>query len=143
MQAAIDAMGYGTFQTKVFAVVGSVYVADAMEMMILSFLGPAIRCSDIPVTPTQESSLTTAVFFGMMLGASGFGFLGDRYGRKRIILASSVLAGIAGLLSSMATSFYLLILSRAVVGVALGGGPVAYSVRAQRAHMCPRLMALR
>lgn len=32
-----------------------------MEMMLLSFLGPAIRCEDWGVTPAQESMLTTVV----------------------------------------------------------------------------------
>ncbi len=47
-------------------VMGFGWIADAMEVLLLSFLGPALRC-EWDITPGQESSLTMAVFFGMSM----------------------------------------------------------------------------
>ena len=41
---AIDSLGFGRFQIYLSAMVGFAYMADAMEMMILSILGPALHC---------------------------------------------------------------------------------------------------
>ncbi len=71
---AIDAIGFGRFQLLVSLFAGFAYMADAMEMMILSILGPALVCQ-WNITDYNEASLTTVVFLGK---------LGD----KRIFLQS-------------------------------------------------------
>lgn len=48
---------------------GLAWLADACEVMLLSFLGPAMRCS-WGVGPAQESLLTSVVFCGMLAGAA-------------------------------------------------------------------------
>ena len=42
---AIDALGYGRFQILVTLGSGLCWMSDGMEMMILSILGPALKCS--------------------------------------------------------------------------------------------------
>lgn len=60
---AIDALGFGKFQILLSATVGMAFVADAMEMMILSVLAPALHCY-WQITQVQQASLTTVVFLG-------------------------------------------------------------------------------
>ena len=60
---AIDALGFGKYQIILSLVVGMAYVADAMEMMLLSVLAPALHCH-WQITQLQQASLTTVVFFG-------------------------------------------------------------------------------
>ena len=40
---------------------GCAWAADAMEMMLLSFLGPAVRC-EWGLTASQEGLITSVVF---------------------------------------------------------------------------------
>ena len=40
---------------------GCAWAADAMEMMLLSFLGPAVKC-EWGLTPSQEGLITSVVF---------------------------------------------------------------------------------
>lgn len=61
VQDAIDATGFGRYQKVLCSIIGLVYITDAMEMMILSFLAPAVRCERWGISPTQESLLTTVV----------------------------------------------------------------------------------
>ena len=60
---AIDALGFGFYQIRLSFVVGMAYVADAMEMMLLSVLAPALHCH-WQITQYQQASLTTVVFLG-------------------------------------------------------------------------------
>ena len=46
------------FQYFVIAVGGLAYVADSMEIMVLSFLGPIMKCK-YHITPEEESVMAT------------------------------------------------------------------------------------
>lgn len=65
---AVDGAGFGKFQVMMLCFTGLAWMGGAMEMMLLSFLGPSVRCV-WGVTPRQEGTLTSVVFVGMMFGA--------------------------------------------------------------------------
>ena len=44
VEQAIDYVGFGLFQMCFLAITGLSWLCDAMEMMLLSFIGPAARC---------------------------------------------------------------------------------------------------
>ena len=52
-----------SFQLQLSLMVGLCNTADAMEMMILSILSPALHCH-WGITQVQQATLTTVVFFG-------------------------------------------------------------------------------
>lgn len=81
---AVNALGFGWFQVKLSLCVGLCWMADSMEMTILSVLGPALHC-DWGITRYQQALTTTIVFLGMMLSSTFWGQLSDRYGRKPVI----------------------------------------------------------
>lgn len=83
---AINALGFGWFQVKLSLCVGLCWMADSMEMTILSVLGPALHC-DWGITRYQQALTTTVVFLGMMLSSTFWGQLSDRYGRKPVSLS--------------------------------------------------------
>lgn len=78
--------------------------ADACEVMLLSFLGASVRC-EWGVPASSESTLTSVVFAGMLLGVYTLGALADGIGRRRGFLASAALLGASGLSSALAPSF--------------------------------------
>lgn len=53
--------GFGWFQLLLLLYTGLAWAADAMEMMLLSFLGPAVRC-DWGLSATQVPGATTPVW---------------------------------------------------------------------------------
>lgn len=83
MTQAVNALGFGWFQVKLSLCVGLCWMADSMEMTILSVLGPALHC-DWGITRYQQALVTTVVFFGMMVSSTFWGKLSDRYGRKPV-----------------------------------------------------------
>lgn len=58
-------------------------MADAMEMMILSILSPALHC-EWWLDSWQQALITTVVFCGMMLSSTMWGNITDKYGRKTV-----------------------------------------------------------
>ncbi|KAJ8766670.1 hypothetical protein K2173_001190 [Erythroxylum novogranatense] len=123
---ALVGMGFGKFQVLVLIYAGMGWVAEAMEMMILSFVGSAVK-SEWKLTSNQESLITTMVFAGVLLGSFTWGQISDRFGRRRGYLVTSVVTSIAGLLSAFAPNYVCLIIARCLVGIGIGGGPVLLS----------------
>ncbi|OVA19338.1 General substrate transporter [Macleaya cordata] len=123
---ALAKMGFGTFQGLVLAYAGMGWVAEAMEMMLLSFVGPAVQ-SEWGLSSHEESLITSVVFAGMLVGAYSWGIVSDNHGRRQGFLITAIFTFSAGFLSALAPNFSSLIVLRCLVGVGLGGGPVLSS----------------
>ena len=106
---------------------GLAWAADAMEVLLLSFLGPSLRC-DWGVTPEDESAIATVVFVGMAVGAYSWGAVSDIRGRKFVIIASSAWVFLAGIGSAVVPSYGWMLLMRFLVGVGIGGVPVSFTM---------------
>mgnify|MGYP003702650649 CR=1 FL=1 len=78
---ALEFMGFGKFQLLVLAYAGMGWVVESMEIMLLSFVGPLVR-EEWNISAENESLLSSVVFAGMLIGASGWGFVSDKYGRR-------------------------------------------------------------
>lgn len=78
---ALTAMGFGKFQALVLVYAGTGWLADSMELMLLSFVGPLVR-QQWNVSAQHESLLSSVVFTGMLIGACSWGYISDKYGRR-------------------------------------------------------------
>lgn len=78
---ALLALGFGKFQVFVMLFAGMGLASDAMEMMLLSFIGPAVQ-SVWGLSAHQESFVTSIVFAGMLVGAYSWGVVSDIFGRR-------------------------------------------------------------
>lgn len=79
----------------------------------------ASRPSGLTARPT--SATFAAGLLGLTIAALGLGALGDRIGRKKIIIASLIIMGVFSLLAARAGSLRELSLLRFCVGIGLGG----------------------
>lgn len=123
---ALGSVGFGKFQILVLGYAGMGWISEAMEMMLLSFVGPAVQ-SEWGLSSHQESLITSVVFVGMLIGAYSWGVVSDYYGRKKGFLITAMVTAGAGFLSSWAPNFISLITLRSLVGLGLGGGHVLSS----------------
>jgi MFS family permease len=112
-------MGFGLFQTKLFMLTGLGTIADAMEMMILSILAPALHCTWL-LNDWQQALITTVVFLGMGLSSPFWGKLCDKYGRKSSLILSTFVLFYFGALSAFSPVFAWLLILRALVGFGIG-----------------------
>ncbi|XP_021769773.1 organic cation/carnitine transporter 7-like [Chenopodium quinoa] len=123
MDDALLSLGFGKFQSLILLYAGLGWISEAMEVMILSFVGPAVQ-TEWNLSSEQESLITTVVFAGMLVGAYSWGLVSDRYGRRKGFLATAMITSIAGLLSAVAPNYITLLICRCFVGIGVGGGPV-------------------
>ncbi|MGD0635255.1 MAG: sugar porter family MFS transporter [Beijerinckiaceae bacterium] len=75
---------------------------------------------ELGLGPTMQGLTTAIVLLGATLGAAFGGALADRYGRKAVIIGTAVLFTLGALLSAIAPALWVLILARAIVGLAIG-----------------------
>ncbi|KAK4713851.1 hypothetical protein R3W88_019758 [Solanum pinnatisectum] len=123
LDEALTALGFGKFQYLVLGYAGLGSMVDAVEVMILSFIGPAVK-SQWGLSSTQETLITTVVFAGMLIGAYFWGILADNYGRRKSLLIVAIVTTVSAFLSSFSPNYISLLILRMLVGTGLGGGPV-------------------
>jgi putative MFS transporter len=130
-EAALERAGTGPFQRRLLGVFGLVWAADAMQVLAVGFTAVSIAAS-FGLTVTQALQTGTAFFFGMLLGASLFGRLADRYGRRRVLVWTVAADAVFGIASAFAPGFGVLLLLRFLTGAAVGGTlPVDYALMAE------------
>uniref|UniRef100_A0A0E0D3Z5 Major facilitator superfamily (MFS) profile domain-containing protein n=1 Tax=Oryza meridionalis TaxID=40149 RepID=A0A0E0D3Z5_9ORYZ len=120
---ALEFMGFGKFQLLVLAYAGMGWVVESMEIMLLSFVGPLVR-EEWNISAENESLLSSVVFAGMLIGASGWGFVSDKYGRRICLLFSTLFASGMGFLSAFSPNYSSLLALRFLVGIGVGGAHV-------------------
>ncbi len=86
-------------------------MADAMEMMILSILAPALHC-DWLLNEWEKALITTVVFCGMMLSGAFWGKMCDQYGRKSCLILCTLFTFYFGTLSAFSPIFIWLLILR-------------------------------
>ncbi|KAG0483262.1 hypothetical protein HPP92_011346 [Vanilla planifolia] len=79
---ALMSQGFGYFQALVLAYAGMGWISEAMEMMLLSFVGPSVQVK-WNLSSHEESFITSVVFVGMLIGAYSWGIVSDNYGRRQ------------------------------------------------------------
>ena len=75
---------------------------------------------DFQLTSVETEWAVSIVLAGALLGAGVGGYLGDRLGRKRILILTAVLFGVFALATGMASGLVLFMIARFVVGLAVG-----------------------
>lgn len=123
---ALLSLGFGRFQILVLIYAGMGWVSEAMEVMLLSFVGPAVK-SAWGLSSNEESLITSVVFVGMLIGAYSWGIVSDKHGRRKGFLVTAMITAASGFLSAFAPNYISLIILRCLVGIGIGGGPVLSS----------------
>ncbi|KAM9823124.1 synaptic vesicle 2-related protein isoform 2-T2 [Syngnathus typhle] len=130
VEDAVEAIGFGTFQWKLSILTGLSWMADAMEMMILSILAPQLHC-EWRLPSLEVAFLTSAVFIGMMISSSLWGNIADKYGRKTGLTMSVLWTMFYGIMSAFAPIYAWILFLRALVGFGIGGAPQSVTLYAE------------
>ncbi|MGQ7790855.1 MFS transporter [Faunimonas sp. B44] len=130
-ETALATAGVGTFQRRLLGIFGLVWAADAMQVLAIGFTAPSIAAT-FGLTVPQALQTGTAFFLGMLIGASLFGRLADRFGRRRVLIVTVLIDAVFGILSAFAPDFAWLLVLRFLTGLGVGGTlPVDYAMMAE------------
>ncbi|XP_024403195.1 organic cation/carnitine transporter 7 [Physcomitrium patens] len=127
VEETIETIGFGKFQMGILTYTGLAWLADASEMILLSFIGPAAKC-EWGLPSFQEGAISSSVFVGIFVGAYIWGLVSDIKGRRVGFLATAVFTFFFGLLSAWSPTYWFLLLARTLVGFGLGGSSVIFSL---------------
>eukprot|EP00062_Callorhinchus_milii_P016368 gi/632967586/ref/XP_007900059.1/ PREDICTED: synaptic vesicle 2-related protein [Callorhinchus milii] len=130
VEDAMEAIGFGKFQWKLSVLTGLAWMADAMEMMILSILAPQLHC-EWRLQSWQVALLTSVVFIGMMSSSSLWGNISDQYGRKTGLKVSVLWTLYYGVLSAFSPIYSWILVLRGLVGFGIGGVPQSVTLYAE------------
>jgi AAHS family 4-hydroxybenzoate transporter-like MFS transporter len=120
-EAALENQRIGSLQIWVAVLCGLVQVCDGYDLNAIAWSVPSL----IHEWHLPPAAFTTAFLWssiGIMVGALSAGPLGDRVGRKPLLLASLAIFGVASLASAFAGSLGMLTALRFFTGVGIGGG---------------------
>lgn len=127
VEKIIEEIGIGLFHWRVFFICGLFFFADIMEVMFLTYLKMAWKDAD-DVSSWWSAAIGTSVFCGMLFGASWWGFVADKFGRRVGLLLVALIISAFGLVSTFVPNVYVLVACRAMVGFGLGGSHIAVSL---------------
>lgn len=108
------------FQISAVAVCVALNMLDGFDVLAMSFAAPSVREAwNLP--PDRLGLLFSAGLFGMAIGSVGIAPLSDRFGRRPIIILclGDMLVGM--MLAALAPSVAVLLASRVMTGLGLGG----------------------
>ena len=130
---AVDRIGHGRFQNRILFAAGTSFMADSMEIMLLSFLTLVLKVEWgwEGEHPIEVPIITSSMFLGALFGTAILGPLGDRIGRYPVMLYAAVIISVFGLATALCHNFALLVFVRFMVGFGIGGLTVPFDILAE------------
>ena len=108
----------GQRRTLLAAALG--WALDAFDAMLYALV-LALLMRDLGMSKTTAGLLGTLTLLASGMGGVLFGFLADRIGRKRALMASILTYSVCSFASGLATSIAMLAAARFVLGLGMGG----------------------
>lgn len=120
IDVVLDKAPIGSFQVRIALLCGIVAMLDGFDTQAIAFIAPTLG-EAWGLEPKLLGLIFAAGLVGIMAGQLTLGLLSDRFGRRPIILLSTLLFGVFSLLTVFAEGWWTLLLLRFITGIGLGG----------------------
>ena len=121
VETALENQRIGSLQLRVTAICTLVQLCDGYDVNSIGVSVPSLTHAwHLPGPAFTQAFLWSSI--GIMVGALSAGPIGDRFGRKPLLIASLSIFGLASLLSAFADSLLVLTVLRFFTGLGIGGG---------------------
>jgi AAHS family 4-hydroxybenzoate transporter-like MFS transporter len=118
--AIINEAEISRFQYLIFTICILIIMCDGFDTPAVAYVAPSIA-SKWNLAPGSFGPVFAAVLLGAMAGAFLFGYLGDKFGRNRILALCVAWFGVFNIASAFAPSIAPFIVLRLLCGIGLGG----------------------
>ena len=121
--ARLDRLPWARWHWMVLVGLGTVWILDGLEVTIVGVLGERLTEEDsgIRLTEGDIGLAASSYVLGAVLGSLFFGYLTDRYGRKKLFMASLGLYLVATVATAFAPSALFFFVCRFLTGAGIGG----------------------
>ena len=114
--AFLDQRRVSAYQIMVMLLCALIMYADGYDVMVMGFLVPTLARA-FKVAPAALTFVFLMQAVGLTLGTYIVGPLADQFGRRRVLVVSAVLFGLATLSGVLATTVFQLGMIRLVAGL--------------------------
>ena len=118
--ARLERLPYCSWHTKMRLIISTAWFFDAFDSITIAYVLPPI-IGLWQLSPQQIGFLIGTGFAGQLVGAIGFGWLAERWGRRLSMLITLLVFSLGALACAAATSYEMLCVLRFVQGLGLGG----------------------
>lgn len=116
---AMDDGGWRPIHTRILIVLGLGWMLDAFEVTLVGNVLPILK--HIWALSAFESTLAISLWLaGILVGALGFGWAADRYGRRRLFVLTLLLYAVATFATAFSVNYWMFIVLRVVAAVGVG-----------------------
>lgn len=115
----LDVLRWSKFHTMVTAVLGVGWLLDAFEVNIVGSVLGVIQ-NVFHLDTNQASWVVSIWLIGIMFGAIVFGYLADRFGRKRLFIATLVMYSFFTILTALSPNYVFLMIFRFLTAIGVG-----------------------
>jgi MFS family permease len=120
--ARLDRLPWSRFHSLVVVALGITWVLDGLEVTLAGSVAPALQESPaLHLGPAEVGAAASAYLLGAISGALFFGWLTDRWGRKRLFNITLGLYLVATLATALSWDFWSFALFRFLTGAGIGG----------------------
>ncbi|MGH8126862.1 MAG: MFS transporter [Gammaproteobacteria bacterium] len=131
---SLDTGGWRPIHTRILLALGLGWMLDAFEVTLVGNVLPILR--EQWSLSALESTLTISLWLaGILVGALAFGWLADRFGRRRLFIWTLVLYATATFATAFALNFWMFLVLRVIA--AIGVGAEYSAVNAAIAELMP------
>ena len=120
--ARLDRLPWTGFHTLVVVALGITWVLDGLEVTVAGSIAGALQASPILHFSAAEVGLVgSAYLIGAITGAILFGYLTDRFGRKKLFMVTLGIYLTATAATAFSWDFWSFAVFRALTGAGIGG----------------------
>ena len=118
----LDRLPWSSFHTRLVIALGITWVLDGLEVTLAGSVAGALRESPaLQMSDAQVGLSASAYLLGAVLGALGFGWLADRWGRKRLFWITLAVYATGTGATAFSGDFAFFALCRFATGAGIGG----------------------
>jgi len=117
--ARLERVPFSRPHHRLLAMGGLGLTFDGLDVAILAFVLPMVQ-TEWGLTGAQTGLIGSSTLMGFLVGALVAGILGDRIGRKRVMMYGLAVYGVATLVAAAAPSWEIFFVARLIAGIGTG-----------------------
>ncbi|KAL4703838.1 hypothetical protein ACJJTC_016805 [Scirpophaga incertulas] len=134
---AFELAGHGRFNHLVLLTSGLILLNVSMESVGMSYVITAAEC-DLHLSSEEKGLVSAAAFIGIISTSFVWGYLGDRLGRRRVMLPALLASAAFSIASSFSASVWTLLVLRILTGCLVSASSATVYAYLGETHMSSR-----